>query len=85
MATLHAVMNRVTFTKEELLFTDSNYLRSGNLVEKSLFLDIRSVLFFWQQSRSSPLWSLNVDLKHLLCLAAELAEHPHVVFSVKWL
>lgn len=44
-------MNRVTFTKEELLFTDSNYLHSGNLVEKSLFLDIRSVLGFFGSSK----------------------------------
>lgn len=69
-------MNRMTFTKEELVCTDSNYLHRGNLFEKSLFLDTRSVLVGISSA---------IDFKYLLCLAAELAKHPYVVFSVKWL
>lgn len=38
----HADMNRVTFTGEELLCTDSNYLHCGHLFERGLFLERRS-------------------------------------------
>lgn len=44
MATHHAVINQVTFTTNEKPHADSNYLHSGILIEKRLFLGVRNGL-----------------------------------------
>lgn len=77
MATLHAVMNRVTFTKEESLRTDSNYLHSGNFFEKKFIFRFEKWLGQRQFCPQTPILSI-----YYVWPSKALAEHPHVVFAL---